>query len=121
MWISIPVPAEGQADLQMALDFLVAISREQIKRHNLPHPYAAGIVYKREPKGRERWQTALHTARVKHGDCEDLAAYLAAWMQVHGQRARAFLRRSDVGYHCLVASGDQILDPSKHLGMKGSS
>jgi hypothetical protein len=119
MWISIAVPAETQEDLQRSLEFLTMISAVQIARHNLPHPYKAGIRYAREPIGRERWQTALETLQRKEGDCEDLAAYLAGWLRVHDYPdARAFLRPSTgVGYHCLVQNGTDILDPSRVLGM----
>jgi hypothetical protein len=119
MWLSIAVPAETQEDLQRSLEFLTMISAVQIARHKLPHPYKAGIKYVREPVGRERWQTALETLQRKEGDCEDLAAYLAGWLRVNGYpQARAFLRSSTgVGYHCLVQNGDQILDPSRVLGM----
>jgi hypothetical protein len=119
MWLSIRVPAETQSELQASLDFLTAISAGQIKRHGLPHPYRAGIRYQREPEGREDWQTALETLERKTGDCEDLAAYLAGYLQAHGHpHARAFLRPSrGVGYHCLVQDGAQILDPSRVLGM----
>jgi len=119
MWLSINVPAETLEDLTASLEFLTATCATQIKRHSLPHPYRAGIRYKREPRGRERWQTAVETLQRKDGDCEDLAAYLAGWLRVHGYpHARAILRPSkSVGYHAVVALGNQILDPSRELGM----
>lgn len=120
MWLDIGIPAETVEELKDCLDLLTKISERQIRRYNLPHPYVAGIRYQEEPIGREKWQTALETLQLKEGDCEDLAAYLAGWLRAHGTPAEAFLRKSSVGYHCLVQLPDgTVLDPSRQLGMKG--
>lgn len=118
MWINIAIPAESVEELEDSLEFLTRMSQRQILRHNLAHPFVAGLQYEREPHKQERWQTAIETARRGRGDCEDLAAYLAGWLRVHGSpEAQAFLRQSDVGYHALVRAGGTVIDPSRQLGM----
>lgn len=98
-------------------------SRWLLDKPSVPHPYQAGLRYKRERKGRERWQTIAQTINRKFGDCEDLSLYLAAWYRARkGINAKVILKRFQKGpivwYHAVVQLPDgTILDPSKKLGM----
>lgn len=95
---------------------------------SIPHPYDAGLRYEKEPPPQEEWLDVVELYERRVGDCEDLAAALAAWLRVYeGIDARAgFARRvvemPQIGsvwlFHCFVVLPDgRILDPSKRLGM----
>jgi hypothetical protein len=78
----------------------------------------------REPPGREDWQDIPETIRRGDGDCEDLACWRAAELNVK-QGIRAFptfrwrVRGTGTLYHILVQyPNGQIEDPSRMLGMK---
>lgn len=87
----------------------------------LPEMYDSGIVYRREPKGREWWETAADVVDVasdRSGDCEDLAAMRAAECRVYEDDfARVIIRRTRRGtFHALVEHEDgTIEDPSRIL------
>jgi hypothetical protein len=91
------------------------------------HPYKCGTWYQAEPDGQEDWLDILcvnDEARKGRGaDCEDLAAYLAAWYIFHGIAAYPvfvwrYLPDGGTLYHIVVQLPDgSIEDPSKHLGM----
>jgi hypothetical protein len=86
-----------------------------------PLLYDAGIRYKREPSGREEWQTVLGNMARGLGDCEDLATHRAAELRVYdGEPARAVVRRTGPRtLHAVVERADgTIEDPSKLLGMR---
>jgi hypothetical protein len=114
------LPAEREV-LDAALAGLVAINVVQLRRAGGgPDLYAAGVRYEREPRGVERWQSALDLLRTRRGDCEDLASYRAAWLRVNtGEAARAIAYRTGARkFHAVVARGDgTIEDPSRALGM----
>jgi len=100
----------------LALLSLVQIRAGQVRKSI----YAAGIKYRREPIGRERWQSAAETLRRGYGDCEDLAAWRLAELWAAGEmgaKERVYAPRPGL-MHCQVrrASG-QIEDPSRMLGM----
>lgn len=119
MLLQIALPdVESQDELQRVLDFLADECERQVRKHRLPHPFLSGARYKREPVPRERWQTALETLQRGEADCEDLSAYLCGWLRAHGTPARAVLRPSSLGYHAIVESQGQTIDPSRYLGMK---
>lgn len=106
------------AGLQRELDRIVAANRLLMSAKPFPSLYSAGVRYRPEPRGRERWQLADALLASGIGDCEDLAAYRAA--QVPG--ARAVARRSKGNprriWHCVVRMPDgSIEDPSARLGM----
>lgn len=87
----------------------------------LPPLYESGIVYRREPRGREWWETAadiLGLVEDRSGDCEDLAAYRAAELRYFdGEFATVrVLRTSRGSFHAVVEREDgEIEDPSKIL------
>lgn len=90
---------------------------------HIPHPYKAGIRYQREPRGQEHWKGIAQTLRDGHGDCEDLASYLAAWYRARGQKAQIHIvwkrsRRGGRLFHIQVRGpSGRIEDPSRVLGM----
>lgn len=89
---------------------------------NAPHPYEAGVVYRREPRGTELWKGIEQILRDGHGDCEDLAAYLVAWNLARGIPATVVLRwkvQRDGGrlFHVLTRVAGEYEDPSRRLGM----
>lgn len=109
------------------LVFLEELTQDNVsvlrRDRSIPHPYKSGVRYHREPKGVENWLGVRRLRKKKRGDCEDLAAYLAAWYRVRkGIHARAILIRfrkgKKVWYHAVVMLPNRrIVDPSKALGM----
>jgi len=96
----------------------------------LPELYESGIVYRREPAGREWWETASDLLGLlcppnekcgvtdRSGDCEDLAAYRAAELRYFdGEHAVVRIGRTDRGnFHCVVERADGTFeDPSLRL------
>jgi hypothetical protein len=120
-----PDRAHSERVLQLLLDALTQVNVEWMRAHPgvLPPLYQAGVVYTREPLGAdERWQDCYSTWQRKRGDCEDLACWLAAELQVKGEEARAFAtgRPGPTGgslYHIRVKTPRGIYDPSRVLGM----
>lgn len=86
----------------------------------VPPLYESGIVYRREPPGREWWESSLDILGVvqrRSGDCEDLAAYRAAELRLEGEWARVVIERTSRGsFHAVVERADgTIEDPSRVL------
>lgn len=87
----------------------------------LPHPYDSGVVYRRECAGREWWETTrdmLGVVKDRSGDCEDLAAYLAAWLRYYeDEDAVVRIARTSRGtFHAIVQHEDgSFEDPSIEL------
>jgi hypothetical protein len=128
--------------MQILLDALTKIHIDHLSHFpKTPSLYESGVVYEREPPGREDWQDILTTLRRGSGDCEDLATWRVADLRVRGIDARAFGQprpmvlpttceagavacddTPQVGtlWHILVRLPDgRIEDPSKVLGMRG--
>jgi len=113
-----------RAMLGIGLRALVAQNLVWLYCHpRTPSLYDSGVVYEREPAGREDWQTIPVTLERGNGDCEDLAAWRTAELQHQGEKARIITRtkRQRNGrllIHVLVMreNGD-IEDPSLLLGM----
>lgn len=96
---------------------------------------APKVRYVRENRGVEDWQTALTTFWRKKGDCEDLAAWLAADCRIASRDpsltpamrekllgAKAITRQAGPGLrHCIVSVGGKIFDPSRARGMGAGS
>lgn len=87
-----------------------------------PNLYRCGIVYRREPQGREWWQSAADVLGVvanRSGDCEDLSAYRVAELRTFLDEPTACVRivRTKRGsFHAIVERGDgSIEDPSRIL------
>lgn len=77
------------------------------------------VVYRREPVGREWWESAadiLHVTKDRSGDCEDLAAYRAAELRFYyGVNARVIVEPTSHGsLHAIVEREDGgVEDPSR--------
>lgn len=117
------INADGIDELEGILDGVVQQSMVQIRRGLVPLPlYQSGVRYQREPPGRENWQSAAVTYRLKTGDCEDLSVARVAELRVAGETT-AKVRVRDVRpglRHVVVQRADgSIEDPSKRLGMNG--
>lgn len=89
-----------------------------------PLLYDSGVVYRREPAGREHWQDIGTTLLLKEADCEDLSCHRAAELYVfnHDKHVRPYLVYRTFGkatlYHVKVKHGNGTLeDPSAKLGM----
>lgn len=115
----------SQAALAHALEALTLANQAYLRTHpEAPHPYLAGWRYEREPIGVEAWQSYPYLLRTKRGDCEDLAAALAAWHRerdgIHAS-ARALPPQVAGGllvYHIGVQlPNGKWEDPSRVLGM----
>lgn len=125
--VAMPFHAASKEDLQIGLDATTAWNVLALQQRPLPNIYNAGVRYQREPMCRadgvvhicEEWLTAHEVFDRGWGDCDDLGPWLAASLRLAGdEHARAFPRRSAVGWHILVAHGDgTIEDPSAKLGM----
>jgi hypothetical protein len=125
-WRAEVVPPEfSEPYLQIMLDGLVAMNVLYLRAHpRTPPLYRAGIVYHREPPGRDEWATIPRVLEVGNGDCEDLAGWRTAELQRLGEHARAFpklVRQNPDGtklFHILVRRGNgTVEDPSRKLGM----
>lgn len=106
--------------LTAALCGLVAVNRVLLRTGGFPRLYESGVRYVREPRGSEDWQTVERALKSGRADCEDLACWRAAELQLRGEAARAEVIKSGrAKYHALVRRGDgTIEDPSIVLGMK---
>ena len=132
--LSIVMPYPTRADLDLALKVTTAIDVWQIPRYKLPALYSTGIRFQRDvcrapgvPGACERFLTAAQCYQeYRQGsrlgfDCDDLAPWRAAELQLAGINAKAIAMRSSIGWHIVVELPDgRIEDPSKHLGMKGT-
>jgi len=117
-------PKDTARVLMMLLKALVECNLDYLARHpETPHPYAAGVRYRREERGEERWKSIPKILEDGSGDCEDLAAYLAAFLVRSGVKSVGIVLRwrllSSGGrlFHVLVRTPDGYEDPSRRLGM----
>jgi hypothetical protein len=123
--IAMAILARGRRieDLQNVIDAVTLIDRHQLRMGYAPSLYESGVVYRRERHGTlpglERVQSAEETFLIGYGDCDDLAPWRAAELQLQGVEARAEVIRSPgVGYHVVVRlPSGRIEDPSARLGM----
>lgn len=92
----------------------------------LPGLYDSGARYIKEDYDAlhpEDWLDVLEVLAQGGGDCEDLACYRAAELQVQGEKACAVFHRKTLSgnrtlVHILVQRADGSLeDPSRRLGM----
>jgi hypothetical protein len=107
------IPAESLTALNYQLMRVAADNGAEF-----PLLYDSGIVYRREPPGREWWESALELVALGEGDCEDLAAYRAAELRYReGDPARVRIYRTRrQTFHAIVERGDGTFeDPSRVL------
>lgn len=110
------------AAITAAMEGLVAQDVELMAEAELagsPYPplYSGGVHYRREPRGRERWDAIDVVYKNGSGDCEDLCGIRTAELQRAGEPAKAIVVPTRRGkFHVLVqrATGE-IEDPSKVL------
>lgn len=121
---SLALVAENERELSNLLEVFTQANTRYLKDHpEVPHPYESGVYYQRETKGLEHWLGVEALLARGFGDCEDLAAYLAAWLRARrGVAARVGLVEYRKGsrrwYHAIVRLPDgSVLDPSAELGM----
>lgn len=116
--------------LQPLLDALTAANVAWLRSHpDAPSIYAAGVRYRREPVGDEKWRALPVVLASRQGDCEDLGCARAAELLVRGIEARAVPRF--VGRYTVSGRPSQLIhivvrlpdgreeDPSARLGMHG--
>lgn len=91
----------------------------------VPLLYESGVRYEEEPPGQEDWQDIPTCLWRKVGDCEDLACWRAAELQVRfGIKAVPTFTwqerpNGSYLYHITVQLPDgKIEDPSRRLGMR---
>ena len=115
------VEIHGAREVECLLYGLARLSALQIRDGRVTvRLYEAGIQYRREPLGREGWQSAHQTMLRGDGDCEDLVAWRVAELWILGESGaspRCYAPRQGL-IHCVVrrANGSSE-DPSKILGM----
>lgn len=120
-------PEESIVALRALADALMQIDINYLRRHpNVPLLYRSGVRYEAEKNGMERWQDISTTLQKQKGDCEDLACWRAAELNVRMGIA-AFpnvyvTQRLPDGrrlYHVtvVVEPNGAIEDPSAILGM----
>lgn len=112
------------ADIQRALDVQTLLAKAdllQAKKQGRPVPpiYKSGVRYQREPIGGETWLLPSEAWRARKADCEDLATWRAAELQLKGQPARATATQVRPGlvHIYVVGRGGKREDPSYRLGM----
>jgi hypothetical protein len=118
--------------LEIMLDALTKMNVAILRTSpQIPNLYESGVKYRRESIGQEDWCDIPEIIRLGFADCEDLACWRAAELQVRfGEpRARAIVRgpRKLPGgvmmYHIQTLrpdarqKKDMLEDPSKRLGM----
>lgn len=122
----------SRASLDVMLKTLFDLDVLYLRAHpEAPLLYKSGVRYMEEPAGQEEWQDIPTTLRLGIGDCEDLATWRAAELNVrYGIAARPFFReqrRKDGSYlyHILVRWPPTrehpqgfVEDPSRILGMR---
>lgn len=130
--MAITVPARGQASLQAALDALHDFNVGFLRTTpGVPPLYVSGVRYAREPRGcndtscrEERFDSAPIVLARGWGDCDDLAPWRSAELEVSGIPARPLVYRTPASrpgsdrWHVIVLLPDgSIEDPSRLLGM----
>jgi len=126
MRVTVELPASA-AHIEALLEGLVLLNVELLDRSPLPPLVQSGVVWKREPRGREDWNNCERTFRLGWGDCEDVCAWRAAELRRAGElAARCVVRRGRQRkrsrgprmWHVLVERADgTIEDISRVLGM----
>ena len=104
------------------MEALVQINKIYLSTHKLPKLYNTDVIYKTEIG--ESWKDVYNILKDGNGDCEDLACWRIAELQLIGIPARPYIKWRKVRgtwiYHALVwLPGNKIEDPSLALGMEG--
>lgn len=117
-----PIPGAIEALAEGLVRLNVALMEHALDNGiEMPYLYDTDITYRREKRGQEWWETAddiVGVVNKRSGDCEDLAAYHAAWLRVfEGEIARVAIKRTARGtFHAVVEREDGTIDdPSRVL------
>lgn len=117
-----PIPGAIEALAEGLVRLNVALMEHAAERGvEAPYLYDTDVRYRREPAHQEWWETAddiIGVINKRSGDCEDLAAYHAAWLRAfEGELARVKIIRTDRGtFHAVVEREDgSIDDPSRTM------
>lgn len=95
--------------------------RERPRRPLYELARRGALVYRREPRPRERWLCPSLVLQAGEGDCEDFAAWRAAELQLAGEQAEVLVRQAAGGgetlYHAVVkrARKRSVEDPSARI------
>ena len=144
-WGALDVPPHlDAAGIDALLVQLVAKDEEWIRRNpQTPWFYEAGIPYRRDPPGGDKWLPIPGVLAQGHADCKSMAAWRVAELRVKGDKyrdargnvvrtgpeaAKAFWvdgrTEKSLGpgqYHVRLRRGDgRIEDPSVMMGMYGA-
>lgn len=130
--LSIAMPFADERGLRTALRAATLIAVYEIERYNIPPLYslhAAGRVRYRWPEvcrapnvpgACERFLSPMQV--LSEGgdcDCDDVAPWRAAELQLRGIAAIAIPVKDPIGWHCVVELADGTTeDPSRRVGMK---
>jgi hypothetical protein len=96
-------------------------ARYILDKGNFPPLYESGVRYRQESRGQEFWKLPDQVLSDGYGDCEDLAAWRSAELELAGEQAEIVLvRAKPTLWHVAVKRGNgRIEDPSRRLGMRG--
>lgn len=104
--------------MRILLATLTMVDKEYIRANpDAPHPLS--LKYKEESEGHDDWLDASALATLKEGDCEELCAYTAAWLQVRrGVNAWPQLQEDEHGCTHVVVGlpNGKLCDPTRHQG-----
>lgn len=121
--IEFEVPWSEQG-VRVACGMLTALNRTYLRNakslgKRIPRLYDAGVRYRKQPRGRERFLGIPQVLARRSGDCDQLACWRAAELQEQGIDARAVpISQSDNLFHIIVKWPDgRLEDPSRRLGM----
>lgn len=115
--MTLKVPARAGA-IRGAVLGLVALNRDVLRNSQLPPLYRSGVRYQAEELGSERWLTADEVFAKGRGDCEDLAAWRVAELQLAGELDASvdIARTGNRRFHARVLRANgAIEDPSRIL------
>jgi hypothetical protein len=123
--IAIPDEHIRPAILNAGLEAVTRLNEGLISRGQVPtfdEAVDAGVRWKAEPPGAERFDHAKTVHDRKWGDCDDLAPYHAATLRATGEDpdARAVVFKSGPHmWHAITERGDgSFEDPSQTAGMR---
>lgn len=111
-------------ELKGAIKDLVKQNLILFRTLGLLDPLESSVFYQREPQGENYFLNVSDLLRQGFGDCEDLAAWLIAYLLAEGYQARPLLlpQPSKKLFHVSVEYKDDFgtwreIDPSRLKGM----
>ena len=116
---------ESHQVLNIVLNALVQMDMVHLRNHpQTPSLYQSGVRYVEEPPGMEDWRDIPTCLRERQADCEDLACWRAAELNVRQGIAAIPIFgfrnvNGNIVYHVRVQyPNGHIEDPSRILGMR---